>query len=277
MSSEPPKTDRSAAEPGGPESSLPPSGNGPLEQSAAGEEAALPALAYEELCGGLEALLYASPEPLSVRDLKKAFPEAEPEVVVRALKDLVGAYQVQARGLQLIEVAGGYQITSRPEYHDRIARLLEEKKPSRLTPQALETLAVIAYRQPITVPEIIALRGVRSAGVVRTLLEKKLIRITGRKRVVGRPLLYGTTREFLSRFGLKDLSELPRKEDIAEIFGEGVEGAGVLDDLPPSAPPSSEGGEGAEGLSESADSRPSNSSREPAAEEEDGGPQKQAR
>lgn len=199
------------------------------------EEAAAPPLPYEELRGALEALLYASPEPLSVRELKKAFPEAPSETVVQAIQDLVALYQAPGRGLQLIEVAGGYQITSRPEYHDRVARLLEEKRPSRLSTQALETLAVIAYRQPITVPEIIALRGVRSVSVVRTLLEKKLIRIMGRKPVVGRPLLYGTTKEFLSRFGLKDLSELPRKEDMAEIFGEVAEIASALDDLPESA------------------------------------------
>jgi segregation and condensation protein B len=119
-------------------------------------------------------------------------------------------------------VAGGYQITTRPEYHERISRLFESKPPSRLSLQALETLAVIAYRQPITVPEIMALRGLHSAGVVRTLLEKKLIRIMGRKKVVGRPLLYGTTREFQIRFGLKGLDELPNLADMAEVFGEEI-------------------------------------------------------
>jgi len=240
MSSGLPKLDSPAPQSGAGEAEVPPAPEGTVEAPPAGpeqleEEEAAPALAplaYDELRGALEALLYASPDPLSVRELKKAFPEAPAEMVVRALQDLAGLYQAPARGLQLIEVAGGYQITSRPEYHDRIGRLLDEKRPSRLSTQALETLAVIAYRQPITVPEIIALRGVRSASVVRTLLERKLIRIMGRKPVVGRPLLYGTTREFLSRFGLKDLGELPRKEDLAEIFGEAVEVAAALDDLP---------------------------------------------
>jgi len=117
-------------------------------------------------------------------------------------------------------VAGGYQVTTRPEYHERVSAMFKAKPPTRLSIQALETLASIAYRQPVTVPEIMELRGVRSAGVVRTLLERKLIRILGRKNVVGRPLLYGTTKDFLVRFGLKNLDELPRLEDMADVFGE---------------------------------------------------------
>jgi segregation and condensation protein B len=101
-----------------------------------------------------------------------------------------------------------------------VSRLLSSPKPARLSLQALETLAVIAYRQPITVPELLDLRGVRSASVVRTLLEKKLVRIVGRKPVVGRPLMYGTTKEFLLRFGLKDLRDLPQLKDMSEVFGD---------------------------------------------------------
>ncbi len=245
MSSGSPQTDNPEPEPGGEEVAA-----AAVEESPSPEAAPpLAPPAYDELRGAVEALLYASPQPLSLRELKKAFPEAPAEMVVQALQELSGLYQAPARGLQLIEVAGGYQITSRPEYHDRIGRLLDEKRPSRLSTQALETLAVIAYRQPITVPEIVALRGVRSVSVVRTLLERKLIRIMGRKPVVGRPLLYGTTREFLSRFGLKDLGELPRKEDLAEIFGEDVEVASALDlpesvsspqSIPTAAPPPEE-------------------------------------
>ena len=124
-------------------------------------------------------------------------------------------------------MAGGWQITTRPEYNDWVRELLDPKIPTRLSIQALETLAVIAYRQPATLPEIIELRGVRSQGVVKTLLEKRLIRITGRKEVVGRPMLYGTTKQFLLHFGLKDLDELPQIEEFAEVLGEEVDVLGL--------------------------------------------------
>jgi segregation and condensation protein B len=178
-------------------------------------------LSLPEVQASVEALLYASAEPLSVKDLKKTLPEAGDRVrpALDGLKELYGR---EGRGLQLVEVAGGYQITTRPEYHEVVSRLLTSPKPARLSLQALETLAVIAYRQPITVPELLDLRGVRSASVVRTLLEKKLVRIVGRKPVVGRPLMYGTTKEFLLRFGLKDLRDLPQLKDMSEVFGDEV-------------------------------------------------------
>lgn len=185
-------------------------------------EAAGTGLTADEIRASIEALVYAAEEPLSLKDLAKALPEVPREAIKGHLEDLVAQYQGPERGLQIAQVAGGYQITTRPEYHERISRLFESKRPSRLSLQALETLAVIAYRQPITVPEIMALRGLHSAGVVRTLLEKKLIRIMGRKKVVGRPLLYGTTREFQIRFGLKGLDELPNLADMAEVFGEEI-------------------------------------------------------
>jgi segregation and condensation protein B len=199
-----------------------------------------PALSLEETQASLEALLYASGEPLSARDLKKALPEAG-DLVRPALDRLKERYAEQGRGLQIVEVAGGFQITTRPEFHEVVSRLVESPKPARLTLQALETLAVIAYRQPNTVPELLELRGVRSASVVRTLLEKKLVRIVGRKPVVGRPLMYGTTREFLLRFGLKDLKDLPQLKDMSEVFGEEVaqqlEGAEIPQGPePPEAP-----------------------------------------
>jgi segregation and condensation protein B len=179
-------------------------------------------LSEDELRANIEALLYAAEEPLSVKDLAKALPDVSRDAIKSCIEELVASYDVPGRGLQIASVAGGYQITTRPEYHERISRLFSAKRPSRLSIQALETLAAIAYRQPITVPEIMELRGLHSAGVVRTLLEKKLIRITGRKKVVGRPLLYGTTKEFLVRFGLKGLDELPNLEDMAEVFGEEI-------------------------------------------------------
>jgi segregation and condensation protein B len=157
-----------------------------------------------------------------LKDLVKALPDASRESIKQQVEELLEQYQHPGRGLQIAQVAGGYQITTRPEYHERISRLFSSKPPSRLSIQALETLAVIAYRQPMTVPEIMALRGLHSAGVVRTLLEKKLVRILGRKKVVGRPLLYGTTKEFQIRFGLKSLDDLPNLEDMAEVFGEEI-------------------------------------------------------
>jgi segregation and condensation protein B len=185
-----------------------------------------------EVQASVEALLYASALPLSLRDLRKALPEAG-EQVRAALERLQELYGQEGRGLQLTEVAGGFQITTRPEQHEVVSRLFDAARPTRLTLQALETLAVIAYRQPVTIPEIMDLRGVRSASVVRTLLERKLVRIVGRKSVVGRPLMYGTTREFLLRFGLKDLRDLPQLKDMAEVFGdEAAQAFEVLDALP---------------------------------------------
>jgi segregation and condensation protein B len=180
-----------------------------------------PTLSIEETRASIEALLYVSGGPLSLRELKKAIPEAGDQIKP-ALLELVEIYAREGRGLQIVEVAGGWQITTRPELHECVGRLFDTPKPARLSIQALETLAVIAYRQPITVPEIMELRGVRSASVVRNLLEKKLIKIVGRKNVVGRPLLYGTTKEFLLRFGLKGIKDLPQLKDMSEIFGEEV-------------------------------------------------------
>lgn len=122
-------------------------------------------------------------------------------------------------GLQLVEVAGGYQIVTRPELSEWVRRLFHERKSQKLSVAALETLAVIAYKQPITAPEITDIRGVNTAGVVATLLERRLIKIAGRKQVVGRPFLYATTREFLIRFGLRDLNDLPKIEDMADVLG----------------------------------------------------------
>ncbi len=119
----------------------------------------------------------------------------------------------------MVEVAGGYQICTRPELHEWVRRLFHEQSKQRLSVQALETLAVIAYKQPITGPEIAQIRGVNTSGVVGTLLERGLAKVVGRRQVVGRPFLYATTREFLNRFGLSDLSDLPKVEEMAEALG----------------------------------------------------------
>ncbi len=195
-----------------------PSGSEPLEG---------PALAPEELGAILESLIFASPEPVTLRELGKVLNAVPREDWLAALAKLQADYAQPGRGLQLVEVAGGYQITTRPEYNDWLRELLDPQKPTRLSIQALETLAVIAYKQPVTLPEVIDLRGVKSGGVIKTLLEKRLIRIVGRKEVVGRPMLYGTTKEFLLHFGLKDLGELPKIEEFAEVLGEEVDVEGL--------------------------------------------------
>jgi segregation and condensation protein B len=166
----------------------------------------------------VEALIFASPEPISFKTLTRLLDPEPAEDISSALDRLREDYD-QPGGLQLVEVAGGYQIVTRPELHEWVRRLFRERTTQKLSVPALETLAVIAYKQPITAPEITEVRGVNAAGVVSTLMERKLIKIVGRKQVVGRPFLYGTTREFLDRFGLNDLSDLPKVEDMSELLG----------------------------------------------------------
>ena len=193
--------------------------------AAEAEEASV--LPPQQIRAVLEALVFASPQPITPREIARVLQGVAREDWQRELDGLKADYAKDERGLQLVEVAGGFQITTRPEYNDWVRELLDPRTPTRLSIQALETLAVIAYKQPVTLPEIIALRGVKSGGVVKTLLEKRLIRITGRKEVVGRPMLYGTTKQFLLHFGLKDLDELPRIEEFAEVLGEEVDIAGL--------------------------------------------------
>lgn len=194
---------------------------------AAAPEAEAPILPPQEIRAVLEALIFASPEPLTPRQIGQVLQGVPKEAWKAALEELRAEYARDGRGLQIAEVASGWQITTRPEYNDWIRELIDPKSPTRLSIQALETLAVIAYKQPVTLPEVIDLRGVKSGGVLKTLLEKRLIRIVGRKEVVGRPMLYGTTREFLLHFGLKDLGELPKIEEFAEVLGEEVDIAGL--------------------------------------------------
>ncbi len=171
-----------------------------------------------ELKAILEALIFASPEPLTPKAMYKLLDNEPKEEVTAALAALKRDYD-RPGGLQLVEVAGGYQIVTRPDLHEWVRRLFNERSTQKLTAQGLETLAVIAYRQPITALEIGEVRGVNTSGVLNTLLERHLIKIVGRKQVVGRPFLYATTKEFLIRFGLNDLNELPKVEDMAEALG----------------------------------------------------------
>src|SRR5574341_232974 len=197
----------------------------PMDADASAAEA--PVLPPQEIKAVLEAVIFASPHPVTPREIGQVLGGVPREAWKAALAELQEDYARDGRGLQLVEVAAGYQITTRPEYNDWIRDLVDPQRPTRLSIPALETLAVIAYKQPVTLPEIIELRGVKSGGVLKTLLEKRLIRIMGRKEVVGRPMLYGTTKEFLLHFGLRDLGDLPRIEEFAEVLGEEVDVAGL--------------------------------------------------
>lgn len=166
----------------------------------------------------IEALIFASPEPLSLKALGKLL-DAEPKEEIAAAIDALRADYDKSAGLQFVEVAGGYQIVTRPELHEWVRRLFHERTTQKLSVAALETLAVIAYRQPVTAPEIADIRGVNTSGVLGTLIDRKLIRIVGRKPVVGRPFMYGTSREFLERFGLNDISDLPKVEEMSDLLG----------------------------------------------------------
>lgn len=201
-----------------------PAGALEVQAEAEPETSVLPPL---EVRAVLEALIFASDQPITPREIGQVLGGVPKETWQAGLAELQEEYARDGRGLQLVEVAGGWQITTRPEYNDWVRELLDPQRPTRLSIQALETLAVIAYKQPVTQPEVIELRGVKSGGVLKTLLEKRLIRITGRKEVVGRPMLYGTTREFLLHFGLKDVGELPKIEEFAEVLGEEVDVAGL--------------------------------------------------
>jgi segregation and condensation protein B len=166
----------------------------------------------------VEALIFASPEPITPKMLFKLLNDEPKEDVSAALAALKVDYENRP-GLQMVEVAGGYQIVTRPDLHEWVRRLFHERSAQKLTVQGLETLAVIAYKQPITALEIAEIRGVNTTGVLSTLLERHLIKIVGRKNVVGRPFLYATTKEFLIRFGLNNLQDLPKIEDMAEALG----------------------------------------------------------
>jgi segregation and condensation protein B len=192
----------------------------------------------EDLKPILESLLFVAEEALSLERLHKLLPEAEAREIREALAELGAEYEARRGGFHLAEVAGGYQLRSRPEYTAWIRRLVEPR-PVRLSKAALETLAIIAYKQPIIRADVEHLRGVDCGGVLRVLLERKLIRVLGRKEIAGRPLIYATTKKFLETFDLKDLSDLPSPQEIAAQGGAPLEGRGHVTIEPdePDAPP----------------------------------------
>ena len=172
----------------------------------------------------IEAIIYVAEEPVTAEQiaatLAQAFAENLPgkDGVRAAIEELVAAYRSDARGIEIKEVAGGFKMATKPEHHEAVRQFVKTLKPPvKLSLAALETLAVVAYRQPVTLPEIQEVRGVNAAGVIKTLLEKKLITTAGRREVIGRPILYRTTRDFLVQFGLKDLNELPSLKEFEEL------------------------------------------------------------
>lgn len=170
-----------------------------------------------ELKPAIEAILFVADEPVSQAQLCKILGDVNSADAYAAIVELMSDYEARGSGLELREIAGGYRISTRPQHHEFIRKYLKSKPSARLSLPALETLAVIAYKQPVTVPEVLEIRGVSSSSAIKTLLEKRLIVTKGRKETVGRPMLYGTSKEFLIQFGLRDLNELPSMEDFEEL------------------------------------------------------------
>jgi len=200
-----------------------------------------------DLKSALEAIIYAADEPATVEQLAAAVGGEKTEVRA-ALDELVASYASDERGIEIRRVAHGYKMYTKPQHHDGVRRFIKSLRPPlRLTMPALETLAVIAYKQPATLPEINEIRGVNCAGVVQTLLEKRLITTAGRKQVMGRPILYRTSKEFLMRFGLSDVDELPSLKEFEQLAraalgaddgiaaGEGASDAPAPSDAAPDA------------------------------------------
>jgi len=192
-----------------------------------------------ELKGALEAIIYAADEPVTLEQLAGAV-GMEKAGVRAALDELVAAYATEDRGIEIRGVAGGYKFYTKPQHHDAVRRFIKSLRPPlRLTMPALETLAVISYKQPATGPEIQEIRGVNCAGVLQTLLEKRLIVTAGRKPVIGRPILYRTSKEFLMRFGLSDLDELPSLKEFEQLARAAL---GAEEGIAPAEPESVEAG-----------------------------------
>jgi segregation and condensation protein B len=200
----------------------------------------------EERKAALEAIIYAADEPATIDQLAAAIGD-EKLAVQSSLDELIATYATDERGIEIRAVAGGYKMYTKPQHHDVVRRFIKSLRPPlRLSMPALETLAVIAYKQPVTAPEISDIRGVNTSGVISTLLDKKLITTAGRKEVMGRPILYKSSKEFLMRFGLSDLDELPSLKEFEalarEALGteEGVSIGSITEDAIPGLPPRSE-------------------------------------
>ncbi|MGH9941145.1 MAG: SMC-Scp complex subunit ScpB [Pyrinomonadaceae bacterium] len=174
-----------------------------------------------ELMAIIEGLIFVSDDPLTAKSIADVLKEEKGWIEV-AVEALAKEFNERNGGLMLREVAGGWQFATRPEHHEHVRAFLKSRPSAKLSLAALETLAVIAYKQPVTVPEILEIRGVQSSSAIKTLLDKRLIIAKGRKETVGRPMLYGTSKEFLLQFGLKDLTELPNVEDFEDMMSGGA-------------------------------------------------------
>ena len=192
-----------------------------VEASGDGEIAPGGSRSMSELISIIESLIFVSEEPLPAKTLAEVLKEDRGWVQV-AVEELAKEFNERNGGLMLREVAGGWQFATRPENHEHVRAFLKSRPSAKLSLAALETLAVIAYKQPITVPEILEIRGVQSSSAIKTLLDKRLIVSKGRKETVGRPMMYGTSKEFLLQFGLRDLSELPNVEDFEDLATGGA-------------------------------------------------------
>lgn len=173
-----------------------------------------------ELKSLLEALLFTATEPLTLEHFHSVMSDVDKDTIQQSLKEMIAEYEAHQGGFVMREVAGGYQLYSNPQWNSQIQALFSKPLMIRLSRSALETLAIIAYKQPITLPEICEIRSCNAAGAIKTLLECNFVKVLGRKRVIGRPFLYGTTREFLVHFGLRDLSEMPQLQEFEELIGE---------------------------------------------------------
>ena len=202
----------------------------------------------EELRPIVEALIYLAEEPVTEAAMVELLGEENEAAIRQSLSKLCRRYASPEHGIEIKEIAGGYKMATKAEHHDWVRKYLKHQAPSiRLSLAALETLAVIAYKQPVTLPEIQEIRGVNAAAVMKTLVEKKLVTTGGRKSVVGRPILYKTTRDFLLQFGLKNLSELPSLDEYQELAQASLVGMAVV-----AGPEAATGREGAKARPETA-------------------------
>jgi segregation and condensation protein B len=207
-----------------------------------------------ELKGAIEAIIYASDEPATLDQIANAVGE-EKATVRAALDEMIAACASEDRGMEIRAVAGGYKFYTKPQHHEVVRRFIKSLRPPlRLTMPALETLAVIAYRQPVTGPEIQEIRGVNVSGVIKTLLEKRLIVTAGRKAVLGRPILYRSSKEFLMRFGLSDLEELPSLKEFEQLARAALGSDEGIAPIEPEAPESMNGADAA--ASEAPEAKP---------------------
>jgi len=175
-----------------------------------------------ELKAAIEAILFVSPEPVSVDSLVETFSDEGVDAVVAQIEEIKRVLDANVGGFMLEQTAGGWRLATRAEHDPVLKKFFSKKGENRLSIAALETLAIIAYRQPVTAPEVSEIRGVNSNAVIRTLLERRMIRVAGRKNVVGSPFLYRSTRDFLIHFGLNDVRDLPRLEEFGDLIGENI-------------------------------------------------------